>query len=132
MNRKDVTQGTLFEQPAKEKKYPTIRGFYGRELWLGLVENKKKPGEEVVFFKFILGQRLGPNLVRWLTVAVQGKVAEKFLDLIAEGLSAKDTLSLRGVYQPPRPENKRNTREFWAFNIKKIERDEQAEDLETL
>ena len=118
---KKVAQGTLFEQT--EKKYLTIYGFYGRDLWLGLVENKKKQGEEDLLFKFMLGQRQGENLVSWLPVVIRGKAAEKFLDLIVEGLTAKDLLSLRGVYQD-RTRNGRDAREFWAFAIKKVERAE--------
>src|SRR5579859_810544 len=122
MSKKDLTQGTLFEQPAKEKKYLTIYGFYGRDLWLGLVENKKKQGEEDLLFKFMLGQRQGENLVSWLPVVIRGKAAEKFLEIMPE-LTAKDTLSLRGVYQD-RTRNSRDAREFWAFAIKKVERAE--------
>lgn len=99
--------------PRTEQKYPTLHGFYGRDLYLGLVPNKKTQQDEVLF-KFMLGQRHGEQ-VSWLPVAIRGKAAEKFLEILPE-LTVQDTLSLRGVYQDRRRQGK-PTREFWAFHI---------------
>lgn len=110
---KEQQQGREHTHP-KEQKYPTIHGFHGRDVFLGLVPKKNNPQEDDVLFKFLLGQRRG-EAVTWLPVAIRGKAAEKFLEVLPE-LTVQDTLTLRGTYQD-RVRNGKKTREFWAFHI---------------